>query len=325
MAAVLCKGLGKLCSGCTKICTIPCGICCDTLGSLCSNPFCLYVAVTLAFNVPPIALGITAVGQAFGECQASLWLLVDVILCAINIWAAIYVAAKYREPSGEQRGFNRAKQILCYDPSIAVYILVLCGFFIWLCVGVSWIFGGQLYGVDCVEGVKHLMSTSIGLGFSFFGVGFLALCISLMLSCCMDQRPGGSNTVYEIPPTHTNQHNTNKPQANPEAAAHPYSQNRDSENNYPSKSATAVPVSNEQEPVYATVVEPSAPPMSAQNDELDGEAKAVASGVKFGGKIGKLVNADDKTKVKLESTAAKANVAANKGIQAMKKMAGISR
>ena len=324
MAAILCKGLGALCNGCTKICTVPCEICCKSTGSLCSNPFCLYDAATLVCNIPPIALSAAAVGETYGGCRTSLWLLVNMILCAINIWAAMYVAVKYREPKGELRGFRRAKHILCYDPAIAVYILILIGFFVWLCVGISWNFSNQLDlddDFDCADATMGFVGTSIVLGFSFLGLGFLALCISLCLSCFMEGPVGGDDIVYEVPPIHTKQNNTSKP-TNPK----PYYVDEDPEVNYYStKPTTAIPVNNAQEPVFATVVEPSAPPMPAQNDDLDAEAKAAATGTKIGGKIGKLVNANDKTKVRLETTAAQASVAANKGFKAMKKMAGFHR
>ena len=81
----------------------------------------------------------------------------------------------------------------------------------------------------------------------------------------------------------------------------------------------------------ATIVddpETSAPPAAGAchytNTSLDDEAKAAASGVKFGGKLGNVFKVNDETKVKLENTGAKASVAANKGIKAFKKMAGLS-
>lgn len=61
------------------------------------------------------------------------------------------------------------------------------------------------------------------------------------------------------------------------------------------------------------------------NNDLDREAKAAANGMKIGGKLSKLVNADEKTKVRIESTAAKAGVAASKGLSAVKKMAGLKK
>jgi len=101
------------------------------------------------------------------------------------------------------------------------------------------------------------------------------------------------------------------------------------ENN--SVESNAFPV--QAEPIYATATvvddpEPSAPPAAGAchntNTSLDDEAKAAASGVKFGGKLGNVFKVNDETKVKLENTGAKASVAANKGIKAFKKMAGLS-
>ena len=95
--------------------------------------------------------------------------------------------------------------------------------------------------------------------------------------------------------------------------------------------SNAFPV--QAEPIYvtATVVddpEPSAPPAagadSNRNTSLDDEAKAAASGVKIGGKVSNVFNVNDRTKAKLENAGANASVAANKGIKAFKKMAGLS-
>lgn len=324
MAAIICKAFGDFCTGCTKICTLPCTLCCDTTANLCSNPFCLYVAVALGFNIPPIAMGIFAVAPAFSGCKASLWLLVDLIMCGVNIAAAIYVAAKYRQQNGESRGFDRAKDILCYDPAIAIYILVLIGYFAWLCVGLSWIASGQMYdGGMCADGVANLINSSIGLGFSFFGFGCMALFISLCCSCCMDGS-GADDTIYQMPPN-TNQQSNNqgtsamftKPSAPPA---------QDVENNTKYPTATAVPADiNGSVPLTARVVEPSAPTREGDNFSLDKEAEAAASGAKIGIKLGTFVRADEQTKAKLQYAGAKANVAANKGLAAVKKMAGMSR
>jgi len=335
MAAIICKGFSDFCNGCTKVICAPLTLCCDSVTSLCSNPFCLYVAVTVGLNISPIALGITPIVQSPLGCKGSTWLLVDVILCALNIWAAFYVAIKYRtrtnDGSPQSSGFNRARDILCYDPAVAIYILVLMGFFIWLCVGASWT-GSLLEGSgDCSDGVPGIVSQCIGLGFAFFGVGFCALCISLCCSCCMNDSSGNDNTMYQMPPgTASNQQGHQMPASQfskPNGtgpSSSEYAANNDVESN-------AFPVQSEPIYVTATVVdhpEPSAPPAAGagnnMNTSLDDEAKAAASGVKLGGKLGNVLNADDKTKAKLENVGAKASVAANKGIKAMKKMAGLS-
>lgn len=240
------------------------------------------------------------------------------------------MAIKYRTRNdGSQsnsNGFNRARDILCYDPAVAIYILVLIGFFIWLCVGVSWT-GSLLDGSgNCRDSVPGIVKRCIGLGFAFFGAGFFALCISLCCSCCMFDSSENDNTMYQMPlGTANNQQGRQMPSSkSSKPNGYQNAANDDVESN-------AFPV--QAEPIYvtATVVddpEPSAPPAagadSNRNTSLDDEAKAAASGVKIGGKVSNVFNVNDRTKAKLENAGANASVAANKGIKAFKKMAGLS-
>ena len=75
-----------------------------------------------------------------------------------------------------------------------------------------------------------------------------------------------------------------------------------------------------QEPVTATVVTPSAPPLDEH-----AEASAAASGSKMGSKIGKLFGASDETKAKLETSGAKASVAMNKGLKKAQNLMGMKK
>eukprot|EP00557_Chaetoceros_sp_GSL56_P005074 CAMPEP_0176498502 /NCGR_PEP_ID=MMETSP0200_2-20121128/12359_1 /TAXON_ID=947934 /ORGANISM="Chaetoceros sp., Strain GSL56" /LENGTH=368 /DNA_ID=CAMNT_0017896721 /DNA_START=358 /DNA_END=1464 /DNA_ORIENTATION=- len=368
MAAVICKTLGDCCGGCCRLFCAPFRLCCDATASLCTNPFCLYVATTVGLNIPPIAISAGYLVQDFMNCTGSMWLLVNSVLCAINIAAAFYVAIKYRDPNsaggGEARsGFQRAKDILCYDPTIAIYIIILFLFFVWLCLGFSWRFSDDLISgsgsddVGCSENTASLMSTCIGLGFTFLSLGCIALCISLCCSCCLDfDKSGGTASLspsaaaqplsssYNNNSQHTNSNNANNNNNN--AASHDLEYGTHKK---PTAAATttttAIPVydgasSQQQNHVlYATVIEddpePSAPPLNTiqqhqqqHQDEissLDEDTKAAASGVKIGGKIGTLFNASDQTKAKIENVGAKASVAANKGLRQFKKMTGLSR
>lgn len=383
MAAVICKTLGDCCGGCCKILSAPFRLCCDATASLCSNPFCLYVTTAVGLNIPPIAISAGYLAANFMNCTGSMWLLVNSILCAINIAAAFYIAVKYRDPNsaggGESRnGFQRAKDILCYDPTIAIYIIVLFVFFVWLCLGVSWRFSDQNFmmsgiggqqgqdeedGGGCSEDIINLMSTCIGLGFTFFGLGCVALCISCCCTCCLDfDKTGASSSggagAQSI--SNNNGHNNNQypggqnyASSGGGAAAFGGANATTQDIEYgtykkPTAAATTAPATatpvydgvassqQQQNHVYATAVvvdgpEPSAPPLNTihqQQDEsssLDEDTKAAASGVKIGGKIGSLFHADDNTKARLENVGAKASVAANKGIKQIKKMAGLSR
>ena len=201
MAAILCNGLINLCEGaclnCGKICTLPCrvlsSVCkplCDATATLCSSPFCIYGTVAFLFNIPPIVVGLMALPNVSNGCQASIWLLVNVPLCIINIIAAWYIAVRIQNRDDPQlrdkrTSLSRASYLLCYDPWVAVYILILIGFFAWLCTGVSWKATGEINANgSCEDNVLDLVNSSIGCGFSFLTIGFSALCISLCVAWC---------------------------------------------------------------------------------------------------------------------------------------------
>mmetsp|Transcript_25281 Transcript_25281/g.31156 ORF Transcript_25281/g.31156 Transcript_25281/m.31156 type:complete len:317 (-) Transcript_25281:298-1248(-) len=314
MAAVLCKGCSDGCSGCCSILTCPCkifGECCQNIceaaSQLCRNPFCLYVFAALGLNIPPIASGSVSLVGDFG-CSATLWQLVNMVLCGLNIAASFYIAFKFHESPNDgnehsnpnrrgQSGFNKVSQILCYDPIVAIYILVLIGFFGWLCTGVSWRASGAMNCAD--DSTLALVSASLGCGFSFLSFGFFALCCAFCCSCCCDgdgsspfQKYNNNSTKYEAP-THGKQSAPAAASMNrPPSYAHNYGSSTapaySDVENYPT--ATAVPVN---EPIPAKVVEPSAPYMANINDNknkgssLKEEAVARVSAV--GAKLGQML------------------------------------
>lgn len=257
MAAILCKGIGDCFTSCCKCCTAPCNL----ISTLCNNPFCLYVTSALICNIPPIAMGIPKVISSFLGCKGSLWLFADIIFCGINIAAAIYVAIKYRDRNESQNtGFHRAKEILCYDPVIAIYILVLLGHFAWCCLGVTW--QGQYidYGYDdCDPDIPSLVKTCYGFGFVFIFVGTGLIWIGLCCSCCMNGASSNDNVVYQMSPSQR-----------PDVAS---TDDVEKNTKVPATNATAVPIYNNGEPIYAaTVVDnptPSAPPEPTINSKLE--------------------------------------------------------
>mmetsp|Transcript_22377 Transcript_22377/g.33490 ORF Transcript_22377/g.33490 Transcript_22377/m.33490 type:complete len:361 (+) Transcript_22377:115-1197(+) len=350
MAAVLCKGCADACDGCCKLLSLPCklcGNCCSALTegimSLCNNPFCLYVAVAVGFNVPSISCGVSSLVYGLG-CAASLWQFVNIILCAINIVAAFYIAIRFNqlrnnpENSDGTRntrtsGISKASEILCYDPFVAIYILVLIGFFAWLCIGVSWRASGAMNCAD--DNTLALVGTSLGMGYGFFTAGFFALSCSVCCSCCCNDERRGSNPYYSQqqygrhaasnsrPPQSSSNNNSRPPSSTYPAQNYSATVNNDVE--YAAATpVAATPVQDKYsntpvnaEPIAATVVSPSAPPLSADDDDdsLNAEASAAASGSKMGTKIGSLFGASDQTKAKLETTGAKASIAMNKGFR----------
>ena len=113
MAAVLCNGLGKICStSCTlltSILTLPCkacGLACEGLSAALRSPFCIYLSVTAGLNLPPIVFAVQAyLINGDDGCDAVWrWLLVNTVLCAVNVIAAIYISWKiaYDTSSSEE-------------------------------------------------------------------------------------------------------------------------------------------------------------------------------------------------------------------------------
>jgi len=339
MAALICDGVGKLCSSCGSICVLPCRIVskvcalvCDVTGKLCSGPFCVYSITAVALNLPSIIVSGKSLSNGFGDCKGSVWLLVNLILCVINIGAAWYISAKSQnlnDPELQNRTtmYSRIVHLLCYDPVIAVYILLLVFFFCWLGVGVNWKVSDQIYdGGGCNDEVSGAVKTSIACGYSFFGVGFMALCCSLCVAGCDGRRFTNDNnsTIQQENPT--NQQTPTQLQSNYLA---PQSPDRvDVENNIPV--ATLVDDQTEKKSNYAghntygatvpasAVVqpEPSAPPSPS---------KAASAGATVGDKIGKIFSADEKKQAKLQQHGAKAGEVVSGGISAAKNFLGMKK
>ena len=291
-----------------------------------------------------------------------IWQIGNIAFCAVNIAAAFYVATKFKELGGSNSrpfpnqsnnnnarpnnanvgnsGFSRASYILCHDPYVAIYILILIGYLIWLSIGVTWRANGSMNcAMNDGNNTLSLVGSSIGLGYSFFSCGFIALCCSLCCSCCCNgddtngmnryyfqnqqnqygstngnpnNRPGNNTTVnHNVAPASASSPATSYTQCNDVETAAPVTATPVAAVPVPSKTAQA-----QAEPIQATVVPPpSAPPLDNDNDQ-----SAAASGSAFGAKIGKMFNANPETQAKLESTGAKASAAMSSGLKKAKKM-----
>ena len=110
MAAVLCNGISNLCNGSCEIlgsiCTLPCkacGVVCEGVSKALRSPFCVYLSVTIGLNIPPVIFAVEAFAIHDGGCNTALiWLVVNAILCAVNIAAAIYISSKIAYVPGNE-------------------------------------------------------------------------------------------------------------------------------------------------------------------------------------------------------------------------------
>jgi len=217
-----CRACNTLCGGCGNVCESAC----YTFGRLCSSPFSLFVTVAAVFNLPVVYMGLTsgAIGGDTGlACHGTKWLVMDALFAAVNVAAAVYMAivvVQQDQPTLNQdieqnnnnndntlqknkeiptTAFGRAGHMLCYDPWMAIYILTLLGFFVWLWTGAIWSLNGTVYeNCDADSSVQGKVAIALGFGwaFIFFGVG--ALCISLCCAYCYggDNNDASTSSAY---------------------------------------------------------------------------------------------------------------------------------
>lgn len=198
MAAILCQSVSSLCStacsGCGHICKLPCTLCtsvckpmCEGIRKVCSSPFCIYVTVALGLNIPQIMFGLTTLPYA--ACKGSQWLSVNALFCIAHITAACYLAM-------QSKSFNETMQTLCYDPWIAVYILVGIVSMIWLWTGTGWARNGVMgNGNNCPDDIGNLTWNAVYCGHAFFFFGVSALGLSLLVSMCRNGNGNGSSSI----------------------------------------------------------------------------------------------------------------------------------
>ena len=213
MAAVLCSGIGELlkasCDAIGKVVTFPCKACgcaCHTFGDVITSPFFPYLALTFALNMPGVVYGFMSLAA---NCSVVNWMISNGVLSLIHMAAALYIVHKIREtpapletpiktgdveeqpvnysnftiPKRNEHGaansFSRIKHVLCYDKTMAVYIMIFIGWIILLADGVAKRLNAN--GNDC-EPVLKWMSVVISFGYMYLSMVFVAFGCSL---CCL--------------------------------------------------------------------------------------------------------------------------------------------
>jgi hypothetical protein len=200
MAAVLltlpcrvCNEGCKLCSECCDGCSDACNFIFKPLCTLLRSPFCLFVTVTMAFNVPSIVMATMVLIEYASngtDCRGVLWSAINLPLCIINVLASWYIALAVsearRNPSDSNYYRNsttlsRITYLLCYDNCIALYILIVGGFVAWQGVGSAWLAEDSTQTNPCPTVVTDKWAIALGCGWMFMAVGGTALCLS---ACC---------------------------------------------------------------------------------------------------------------------------------------------
>lgn len=192
----------------SSIICFPCKLCnkaCLTVGDMCRSPFFLYVTVTTCLNVPPAIYSIISIienNDNNKNCRGKTWLIVNLIFCIVNVLASWYFYCKIRKSFGYEdselinrhSALARTSYIVCYDPIVTGYILVLISFFVWQCIGTSWILSDSDF---CPDYIINPFGASLGFGWAFLFGGSCAFCCSLCCAGCDSNEYGHNNTTND--------------------------------------------------------------------------------------------------------------------------------
>jgi len=204
-----------LCNGICKVATLPCracGMACESITDVVMTAFFPYLAVTFVLNLPGVYFGIRSLD--FGCPDLSSWLVTNGLLCIVHMVACLYVVKTIREtPSytdhttpvitgtdvetppttatnyrnfsvpkqnehGAPNSIARIKHVLCYDKTMALYIIFFIGWLLWLSYGVA----KRLASDGGCDNEDQFMSAAISCGYLYFSLVFMAFGCSL---CCL--------------------------------------------------------------------------------------------------------------------------------------------
>jgi ABC-type glucose/galactose transport system permease subunit len=90
-----------------------------------------------------------------------------------------FIVPKENE-QGAANSFSRIKHVLCYDTTMAVYIVIFIGWVVWLATGVAKRLGAD-EGGNCDSDIQG-MNVAISCGYMYLSMVFVAFGCSL---CCL--------------------------------------------------------------------------------------------------------------------------------------------
>jgi hypothetical protein len=97
--------------------------------------------------------------------------------------AYVRISNNFSAPKDHERGgphsINRAKYVLCYDKGVAVYILVILVWLVWVCIGINRRFSVDDANEACDE-LTGYMNITIMCGYIWMTMVGLAFCCSFL-------------------------------------------------------------------------------------------------------------------------------------------------
>ena len=84
-----------------------------------------------------------------------------------------------RNDIGAANSIKRAKHVLCYDKGMAIYILLIVFWIVWICVGINRRFSVDDGNASCYELIQY-MNITITCGYVWMTMAGLAFCCSFL-------------------------------------------------------------------------------------------------------------------------------------------------
>lgn len=201
MAAILCKPIGacfeflftapcKACSGC-------CSLCADGIAGLCRNPLSAFVFVTCAFQIPMAVFSAFAIPGLMNGCKGSQWLVGMLGTAIAHIFTSFYLASRVANKTDEKlrdlhTSWERIKYLLCHDPWMAIYILIVIFYMVWLVVGSGWVVGGNFYDCD----LESSSGIVLAMGWAYLFIGPSVLSCNICCACCDKSDYSGNDADF---------------------------------------------------------------------------------------------------------------------------------
>jgi len=194
MAAILCKPISAciefICTAPCKICSGGCRLCSDGLSGLCTNPLAAFVVVTFLTQVPLAVAAALELGGLINGCKGSMWLTGMLVVAILHMVTCVYLANRVTNSTDEalrdrHTSWQRISYLLCHDPWIALYILVVCFFIGWLIIGSSWTLNDSIHNSSsCGSNMDDRVAIVLGLGWFYLFLGPSVLSCNLCCVCC---------------------------------------------------------------------------------------------------------------------------------------------